>query len=272
MDSSYLEHPINPFECLPNEVVTQILLNVPYYDLKNVAQVNSYFARFLRDKNFWADKAFLDLNLSRGTFLYRDLTIPIRRYYYAVRYLCKDKYRFLEATRAGDLPGLKLLIAQSDVKNLNFEAGLVCAVHHGNMEIIRYMIDNRYAKSEFGYSSLYDAMYVAAQQNRTDIVKYFLSVEPKTCNWGFVGATQQNHLDLVKDLIGLVEIDSLYFQDAIVRAAENGHLEVIQYLTNYYFQFRKDKRIQWETPIYFAKRYDHTSVVQYLIEIQKKDI
>lgn len=272
MGSSYLEQYINPFECLPNEVVTQILLNVPYYDLQNVARVNSYFARFLRDKNFWADKAFLDLNLSRGTFLYGNLTIPIQRYYYAVRYLHKDKYRFLEAARAGDLHGLKLLIAQSDIKNLNFPFALDYAAYHGNIEIIRYIVDNGYAKSELGYSLLYDAMYVAAQQNRTDIVKYFLSVEHKTCSWGLVGAAQQNHLDLVKDLIGLVGVDSLYFQDAIVRAAENGHLEVIQYLTNYYFQFRKDKKISWETPIYFAKRNNHISVVQYLIEIQKKDI
>src|SRR4051794_30354150 len=103
-------------ESLPAEVVTRILLSLPYEDILKACVTSKRLAEFCRDPNFWADKAFIEFGIPRNMFIANLTTrystwIPRKRYRFLEKEYWEDvENKLQEAVRENNLRAVKKII------------------------------------------------------------------------------------------------------------------------------------------------------------------
>ncbi len=122
--------------------------------------------------------------------------------------------------------------------NVNFNNGIILyyAVKNGNLDVVKYSLDNRDPESERNNivtnQRLTDALDLAARNGNLDIVKEIIkSVPDITINDAATFALQNKHQDVIKYL-RTVQLKKYYEDDyqhgRLYEAAENNDLELVK--------------------------------------------
>ena len=155
-------------------------------------------------------------------------------------------------------------------------ADIFSACKHGNLESVRYLIENE------GYSPLKKnsdgstLLHIAVSSNRLDIIKYLIEVQKVDPNiHGFFGYTPLhiaaycNFLDAVKYLIEKAGADKNAINQSgnmpIHNAATDGRLEIVKYLVEKAHVDINSKGNYQMTPLHCASYKGHINVVKYLV-------
>ena len=188
------------------------------------------------------------------------------------------------ASFSGNLPLAKFSIkskADINAKDENGSTALIVATTNGNLEIIKYLSQERglevNAQDDIGLTAL---MY-AAESGNLEIVKYLIDERRadfniKEDNQGhdaFILAILYGHLEVVKYFVEEKRLD-INAKDnegwtAFMHAPAMGHLEVSQYLLEKGADIDAKDNNGW-TSLMHASKNGHSEVVKYLVEFESR--
>ena len=138
------------------------------------------------------------------------------------------------------------------------------ASRHGNLEFIKYVIENDIFQKEYSWNKeikiLNNAVSWASFGGHLEVIKYLIEKGGKIGIDSIKNASLGGYLKVIKYLIGKVGIIT---DDAIAYASKNGHLEVIKYL------IEKGGKIT-DNGILYASKNGHLEVIKYFVKTGSK--
>jgi len=160
---------------------------------------------------------------------------------------------------------------------------LVKAGENGNVQIIKYLIEEMKANINQGQSDGSTPLFMACQNNRLDAVKYLLS-KGVDANKGkrdsatpIIVASELGHTEVVRLLVNEAKVTSAHDQmyngvTPLYKASEKGHLEIVKILC-------EDARVNPDlpkndgvSPLFTACQMGHLPIIKYLAEKHNADI
>lgn len=130
------------------------------------------------------------------------------------------------AATCGSLEIVQLFIENGYQNNWGYNYSLYRAAEGGNMEIINLFINKGVNDWDSGLSG-------AAEKGNMDLVQFFISKGATNWNWGLCEGAYSGNLDIVKLMICKIVNEKNYkgdFDEAIVMAAMNGHIDIIHFI------------------------------------------
>ena len=138
------------------------------------------------------------------------------------------------------------------------------ASRHGNLEFIKYVIENDIFQKEYSWNKeikiLNNAVSWASFGGHLEVIKYLIEKGGKIGIDSIKNASLGGYLKVIKYLIGK---GGIITDDAIAYASKNGHLEVIKYL------IEKGGKIT-DNGILYASKNGHLEVIKYFVKTGSK--
>ena len=138
------------------------------------------------------------------------------------------------------------------------------ASRHGNLEFIKYVIENDIFQKEYSWNKeikiLNNAVSWASFGGHLEVIKYLIEKGGKIGIDSIKNASLGGYLKVIKYLIGK---GGIITDDAIPYASKNGHLEVIKYL------IEKGGKIT-DNGILYASKNGHLEVIKYFVKTGSK--
>lgn len=144
------------------------------------------------------------------------------------------------------------------------DAGLIGATKSNNLDLVKYFI-------EHGATDFENALYTAAWTNNRDLIDLFMKLGAHNWDLGMRGAARGNHPDLINFFVDLggdydwVEallesatignltlvkffvgkcVNNKNFQQVLTDAAYGGHLDIVEYLTDFFRSILSTEKFQ----------------------------
>ena len=138
------------------------------------------------------------------------------------------------------------------------------ASRHGNLEFIKYVIENDIFQKEYSWNKeikiLNNAVSWASFGGHLEVIKYLIEKGGNIGIDSIKNASLGGYLKVIKYLIGK---GGIITDDAIAYASKNGHLEVIKYL------IEKGGKIT-DNGILYASKNGHLEVIKYFVKTGSK--
>lgn len=247
---------ITYLESLPPEVITGILIKLPFNDIIRLCQLSRYLSSFCNSWDFWADKAYEEFGFPKQLFLHEPhFQNPRQSYLVLARSQRNLNIWLIDAIDGDRLDLVKYILSRigSGPKDLDYD--LEVATVAGSVSAINYL-KSLGAK----YDDINHELADAAEGGLLDRVKELISQGATDFNEALLGAinglrilviqylveTQKNHLDL---------------DEALINAAFIGDLPIIQYLVSQGAHVTN-------AAISTAEDEDQTEAVEYLKSLQ----
>ena len=180
----------------------------------------------------------------------------------------------------GRLNNIKL---ETIIENFNNEEKkyiLYSACRNGNLELVRYLIEQQYLNKEITGKLGQTPLHIACSNGNLNIVKYLcekqnVNKELKENSFGKTPlhcACENGHLDVIKYLCEEQHVNKEarenFGETPFHYACENGHLDVIKYLCEEQNVNKEARDESNATPLHSACLSRNTEVVKYLYEEQ----
>ncbi len=175
-----------------------ILLKLDDESLGKVCRINKYGINLFKNKKFWNKKIQSIYNINLNNYVNENMTY--RKAYYGLK-RCKKNVnnQMQEYAYHGYLPLLKYLLEDAGYSSSNGTSILIQAVSGGQLDVVKYVIEeaDTYVDSEYG-------LRYAAQYGYSEILQYLIEK---------AGAKVNDHNGL-----------------ALCNAVKNGYLDIVRYL------------------------------------------
>lgn len=152
---------------LPNELIFNILLRLPYHDVINYCKTNSKAWKIYQDLGFWRIKATSNLAIDLDKFDYIDK--PANKYYEALKIFAEKGLS--EHLNSFVIRAINLGLTDNDsLCNL-----LIRATYKRNLRITEYLLDN----FNFDDEMLTSIAIISVQRCSTNIYHYLITRYPQ---------------------------------------------------------------------------------------------
>jgi hypothetical protein len=244
---------IKSLESLPPELVSSILVNLPYDDLIKVGQASQRLKSFIDSSTFWADKAQKDFNFPRHLFLKRTSYPDPQQSYQKLVTSHADFANWLIASIIQNRLDVVKYLGKK--KEFDISWALEVATRYGREEIITYL------KSKGArYADINMELADSAEGGLFDRVKELIAQGATDLNEAIHGAIIVKRLDIVQYLVGQGGED-LDLTQPLLAAASMGDLPIIQYLIS---QGGEALTVSIPEAITVAREENHPEVATYL--------
>ena len=176
-----------------------------------------------------------------------------------IEYLPEKEPDFNQLIRDGDFDIVQYFLEDEpyEYEKLLPNDVISWASRHGNLEFIKYIIENDIFQKEYGWNKeikiLNNAVSWASFGGHLEVIKYLIEKGGKIGIDSIKNASLGGYLKVIKYLIGK---GGIITDDAIPYASKNGHLEVIKYLI-------EKGGIITNDAIPYASKNGHLEVIKY---------
>jgi ankyrin repeat protein len=190
------------------------------------------------------------LNIIKYFISLKIITIPIK------------SIGFIHATKNNDFSMVKYLADQGAEASFNNDHALIIACENGNLSMVKYMISLGADITTLDN----EPVITACKKGNFRIVRYLAELDDEILNdyrvleW----AAWSGNIRLVEYLIySGGEIDD----KILIKACENGRLEMVKYLVSVYKSFMNYTRKEWSKPVIAACASGNIRLVEYLVTL-----
>ena len=183
-----------------------------------------------------------------------------------IEYLPEKEPDFNQLIRDGDFDIVQYFLEDEpyEYEKLLPDDVISWASRHGNLEFIKYIIENDIFQKEYCWNKeikiLNNAVSWASFGGHLEVIKYLIEKGGKIGIDSIKNASLGGYLKVIKYLIGK---GGIITDDAIPYASKNGHLEVIKYL------IEKGGKIT-DNGILYASKNGHLEVIKYFVKTGSK--
>lgn len=253
---------------LPIELLYEILHNLNDKSLKNACKTDTRAAQVCEDDLFWYERIKRTFNYDLKK--YKDSNVTYRDMYnLLIKYKERESDLLIYAAQLGYLPLVKYLIEESNITNIETDIiyhALTSAAEEGQIAVVKYLITE--TKANIDEAALDGALDGAASFGHLGVVKYLIQNGANIDSHLFSNVAYAGEVDIF-DFLSTQELPTVdTINDALISAIRNmgSNLLMVKYLVE------KRGATDLTFALFEAAENGHLDIIQYLVEEQGVDI